>query len=115
MSSVTPFQQKVYDACARVPRGRVATYAEMARAVGCPSPRAVGQALKQNPFAPRVPCHRVIASDRRLGGFAGQGSGPEVERKRSLLEAEGVGFAPDGRVKPQFIWEFSLAKPGQSS
>lgn len=106
----TPFQSRVYEACLLIPRGRVATYAGLARAIGCGSPRAVGQALKRNPFAPRVPCHRVVASDRGLGGFSGQSGGEEVDRKRALLASEGVGFAGDGKVKPDFLWEFSLAK-----
>ncbi len=59
---VTVFQQSVYDICLRVPRGKVTTYGEIARVLGCGSSRAVGQALRCNPFAPRVPCHRVIAS-----------------------------------------------------
>lgn len=112
--SVTPFQKRVYEACQCIPRGRVASYACLARALGCGSPRAVGQALKRNPFAPGVPCHRVIASDRKLGGFFGASEGPEVDRKRRMLEGEGVGFGSDGRVKPEFIWEFSLAKSRKS-
>jgi len=62
--------------------------------------RAVGSAMKRNPFAPNVPCHRVIASDRRLGGFHGQWNeaSEEVKRKRSILETEGVRFDLDGRV-----------------
>jgi methylated-DNA-[protein]-cysteine S-methyltransferase len=66
--------------------------------VGCRCPRAVGQALRRNPFAPRVPCHRVLAADLSLGGFSGQRQGPEVARKRQLLLSEGVGFLADGRV-----------------
>ena len=62
--------------------------------------RAVGSAMKRNPFAPNVPCHRVIASGRRLGGFHGQWNeaSEEVKRKRNILEAEGVQFDLDGRV-----------------
>ena len=81
----------------RIPRGSVITYAALARRVGCRSPRAVGQALRANPFAPKVPCHRVIASDLTPGGFVGKTNGPELRRKLSLLAAEGVKFA-DGRV-----------------
>jgi methylated-DNA-[protein]-cysteine S-methyltransferase len=54
------------------------------------SPRAVGQALKCNPFAPKVPCHRVVASSGALGGFMGQTEGKEIARKISLLKEEGV-------------------------
>ena len=89
---VTPFQKRVYQALLRVLEGRVTTYALLARAVGCGSARAVGQALRHNPFAPRVPCHRVIATDLTLGGFAGRRSGPKLVEKRRLLASEGVTF-----------------------
>jgi methylated-DNA-[protein]-cysteine S-methyltransferase len=110
-AGLTPFQQRVYMACCRIPCGRVATYASLAKAVGCGSPRAVGQALKRNPFAPEVPCHRVVASDRSIGGFMGRRKGEEVTRKRRLLSGEGVGFDEQGRIKAECLHEFSLAKP----
>jgi methylated-DNA-[protein]-cysteine S-methyltransferase len=84
------FRRTVYAALCRVPAGQVTTYGALARAVGCRCPRAVGQALRHNPFAPRVPCHRVVATDLSLGGFNGQRGGPALERKRQLLQAEGV-------------------------
>jgi methylated-DNA-[protein]-cysteine S-methyltransferase len=93
---ITPFQRRVYDALRRIPRGRVTTYGLLAKHLDCRSARAVGQALRRNPFAPGVPCHRVIASDLRIGGFTGHRSGPEIARKRSLLAAEGVLFLEDG-------------------
>ena len=93
----TDFELRVYDALLRVPRGRVTTYGMIARAIGCRSPRAVGQALKRNPFAPRVPCHRVIGSDMKVGGFRGCRSGAAVARKRKMLAAEGVRFR-NGRL-----------------
>ncbi len=67
----------------------------------CPSARAVAQALSRNPFAPRVPCHRVVASDRSLRGFQGSDSPAALARKRALLEAEGVAFDARGRVEPR--------------
>jgi methylated-DNA-[protein]-cysteine S-methyltransferase len=87
----------VYVAVRRIPRGRVATYGGVAAAIGCGSARAVGQALRRNPFAPRVPCHRVIASDITLGGFDGARAGAELARKERLLAAEGVVFR-NGRL-----------------
>jgi methylated-DNA-[protein]-cysteine S-methyltransferase len=89
---VSPFQRRVYEAVCRIPRGRVSTYARVAAEVGCGAPRAIGQALKRNPYAPRVPCHRVIGADLGLGGFDGCRAGLAVSRKRALLKAEGVEF-----------------------
>ncbi len=89
---ISPFARRVYEALSDVPLGRVITYAVLARKIGCRSPRAVGQALRANPFAPQVPCHRVIASDLTPGGFFGKKSGSQVARKLHLLAAEGVCF-----------------------
>jgi methylated-DNA-[protein]-cysteine S-methyltransferase len=101
-AEVTTFQQAVYNAISRVQRGRVTTYSLLAQSIGCKSPRAVGQALRRNPFAPKVPCHRVIASDLTPGGFNGARfngarEGTEIARKLRLLAAEGVEFR-DGRL-----------------
>ncbi len=95
----TAFQRSVYEAVSRIPPGKVSTYAAIAAAIGCRSPRAVGQALKANPFAPEVPCHRVISSALTLGGFQGSTGGEELQRKRRLLAQEGVYFNADGRLK----------------
>ncbi len=100
---VTAFQDRVYGALCRVPRGRVTTYKLLAHSIGCRSPRAVGQALKRNPFAPRVPCHRVIASDFSVGGFSGKTSGREVRRKLRMLAEEGVLFDKGRIVDPRRI------------
>ncbi len=68
---ITQFQQKVYNFVKTIPKGETATYKEVAIAIGKPkSYRAVGNALNKNPFAPAVPCHRVIRSDGQIGGFA---------------------------------------------
>ncbi len=88
----TAFQMRVYAATRQIPRGRVTTYGELARQIGCRSARAVGQALRVNPYAPEVPCHRVVAADGSLGGFFGSRAEEELARKRALLEAEGVVF-----------------------
>lgn len=100
---VTTFQKSVYESCRRIPAGKVTTYAALAASIGCRSPRALGQALKRNPFAPEVPCHRVVKSDRSLGGFTGHLEGPEVARKRRLLEEEGVRFEANGNVCPECV------------
>ena len=85
----------------------MSTYAALAKEIGCGSPRAVGQALRKNPFAPKVPCHRVVKSDLGLGGFYGKTEGPEVIRKRKMLQKEGVAFDPHGRVSPESLHAFS--------
>lgn len=90
---VTEFQKRVYDALGAVAAGRVTTYGDLARSMGCGSARAVGQALRRNPFAPGVPCHRVIAADLSIGGFQGQSGGAAVRRKVRRLAREGVLFA----------------------
>jgi len=103
---VTEFEGRVYEALKKIPRGKVTTYKMLAGAVGCGSSRAVGQALRRNPFAPVVPCHRVIRSNLTLGGFAGKTSGEFLRRKTTLLAREGVEFA-DGRLaEPKRIYTF---------
>lgn len=87
-TNITPFQRKVYLALLEVPAGTTITYGELARRIGCRSAQAVGQALKRNPFAPEVPCHRVVAADGSLGGYNGKREGEQVERKRELLNRE---------------------------
>lgn len=104
--NVTEFQQRVYDALCRVPRGRVTTYRRLGLAIGCRSPRAVGQALRVNPFAPKVPCHRVICEDGTLGGFAGERTGEAIRRKVGLLEQEGVPIRNGRLADPERIFKF---------
>jgi methylated-DNA-[protein]-cysteine S-methyltransferase len=81
------FNEKVWAVCARVPKGRVTTYAAIARKLGTEAYRAVGNAMNKNPYAPKVPCHRVVGSDGSLTGFAAG-----LEKKKRLLKAEGVAF-----------------------
>lgn len=87
-AEITSFQRRVYLALLDVPAGATITYGELARRIGCGSAQAVGQALKRNPFAPEVPCHRVVAADGSLGGYNGMRKGEMIERKRQLLEEE---------------------------
>ena len=86
LAGQTPFQRQVLEAAARVPAGAVASYADIARAIGRPrATRAVGAALGQNPVPIVVPCHRIIGSD---GGLHGYGGGLDVKEK--LLRLEGA-------------------------
>jgi methylated-DNA-[protein]-cysteine S-methyltransferase len=85
LSFLTAFQQAVLQECARIPRGKVASYAELARRVGKPLAfRAVGNTMRINPIPIVIPCHRVVGSD----GIGGYGGGLAV--KRQLLALEGV-------------------------
>lgn len=96
----TSFQVKVYSAVSKIPTGCVTTYKILADAAACRSCRAVGQALRENPHAPEVPCHRVIASNLQIGGFEGQRQGHSIEKKKKMLKAEGVTFR-NGRLADQ--------------
>ena len=85
---LSDFRLRVYMELLNVPRGETVTYGELARRLGCRSARAVGQALRHNPFSPEIPCHRVIAADGSLCGFGGSRSPEALKRKRMLLDAE---------------------------
>lgn len=86
MNKITKFQELVYKATKKIPKGKVSTYGEVARAIRKPrAARAVGNALNCNPFAPKVPCHRVVRSDGTVGGFA-KGSGGKIK----ILNREGI-------------------------
>ncbi len=91
---ITNFNEKVYKLCKKIPRGKVSTYKEIGKALGGKGQiyRAVGRALNVNPYAPKVPCHRVVASDGSIGGFA---SG--TRNKIRLLKREGIKIK-DGRI-----------------
>jgi methylated-DNA-[protein]-cysteine S-methyltransferase len=84
------FEQKVWAITARIPKGKVATYGWVARQLDCKAYRAVGRALGRNPFAPGVPCHRVVGSNGALTGFAGG-----LPKKRKMLASEGVVLVGD--------------------
>jgi len=89
----TEFENKVWQILKRVPRGRVITYQALAQAIGClQSARAVGNALHKNPWAPKVPCHRVVKSNGQIGGYR---SG--IRKKTALLKSEGV-RVKDGKI-----------------
>ena len=89
------FYQKVWRACAEIPRGEVRTYGEIARTIGHPgAARAVGQALAANPFAPQIPCHRVIAASGAMTGYSAPGG---VRRKKAMLLSEGYRIAAAAR------------------
>lgn len=84
------FKEKVFIICRSIPKGKVATYGQLARLAGKPkAARAVGFFMKNNPDAPIVPCHRVVAIDGKLTGYSGAGG---VAQKKKILINEGVFF-----------------------
>ena len=89
MTSIPDFDRRVYEVARTIPPGRTMTYGEIADALGEEPMRArdVGVALARNPFAPIVPCHRVVAAGGKLGGYSAPGG---TATKRRLLEIEGA-------------------------
>lgn len=83
---MTYFQERVYKVVKKIPKGKVLTYAQVAKAVGSPLAfRAVGNALNKNPNLKAIPCHRVVRSDGKIGGWRGG-----TKKKAALLKKEGV-------------------------
>src|SRR5260221_4553836 len=86
------FCQKIYSLAKQIPKGKVATYGQLAKMAGSPrAARAVGMTMKQNPDPSTIPCHRVVASNGKLTGYAFGG----VNKKKELLLKEGVIFNQD--------------------
>jgi len=82
----TKFQLKVWKYLKKIPKGKVKSYKKVALAINKPrSARAVANACAKNPYAPKIPCHRVIRSDRSLGGYSGRGG---IKKKLRLLRSE---------------------------
>lgn len=103
--TLTPYRRRVYRTLLTIPPGRWTTYSALATHLDS-SARAVGNAMRTNPFAPEVPCHRVLAADGSLGGYKGVwsrrgdgGSSKKEVEKRRVLEAEGVEFDAGGRAR----------------
>ncbi len=92
LQRVPDFHRRVYELARAIPPGQTRTYGELARELGDPAAaRAVGQALGQNPFAPVVPCHRILAAGGASGGFSAPGG---TRTKLRLLELERARFGP---------------------
>lgn len=88
MKKYPVFYQKVWTTTFRIPRGETRTYGWVAERIGHPrAARAVGMALKSNPFVPIIPCHRVTRSDGSMGGYSGAGG---ISTKMKLLKREGA-------------------------
>jgi len=86
MNDVAPFDRDVYEAARAVPPGTTVTYGDIAKRIGEPhAAQAVGQALGRNPFAPIVPCHRIVAADGTMHGFSATG-GVTTKLRRLTIE-----------------------------
>jgi len=98
---VTKFQEKVYNLCKKIPKGKVTTYKIIAEKLGTEAYRAVGTTLNKNPFAPKVPCHRVVNSDGNVGGFA-----KGINKKIKLLKKEGVKIKNNKINLRKYLFDF---------
>ena len=86
----TNFEIKVWRFLQKIPKGKIKTYSEIAKAIGSPNSfRAVANAVAKNPYPPSIPCHRVIRADGKLGGYSGKGG---IKNKKKLLNKEGFSF-----------------------
>lgn len=98
----TDFYNKCYKLLKKVPKGRVTTYKELAKGLKTKAYRAVGIAMNKNPYAPNVPCHRVVNSNGKVGGFA---SG--TKKKIEMLKREGIPIK-NGKIVgfEKYLYEF---------
>ncbi len=95
------FNQKVYELCKKIPKGKVTTYKIVAEKLGTKAYRAVGNALNKNPDSRIVPCHRIVGSDGSLTGFA-----RGLKKKKELLEKEGVEVKNYSVDLKQYLYKF---------
>lgn len=103
LDGATDFMREVYRTAQKIPAGTVTTYAELAAQLGKPkAARAVGTALGKNPVLLIIPCHRIIASSRKLGGFSAPGG---VATKSALLQCEGVSLQKPAVLGSAAEWQ----------
>jgi O-6-methylguanine DNA methyltransferase len=96
------FRQQVYSLIRKIPKGKVATYGQVAMLVGNPrAARAVGMCMRTNPDAPHTPCHRIVAGDGTLTGYSAEGG---VAKKKIMLLEEGVVFVGDKVDLSTSLW-----------
>ena len=89
----TKLQHLVWNRIAKIPKGKILTYQELAHEIGYPkSVRAVASACGKNPYVPKIPCHRVVRKDGSLGGYSAVGG---INKKKEMLENEGHRFIKD--------------------
>ncbi|MBN1263081.1 MAG: MGMT family protein [Candidatus Pacebacteria bacterium] len=100
------FERRVYQMAKKIPLGKVTTYGRIARLAGRPkAARVVGRLMKNNPYAPMVPCHRVVGWNGKLVGFSG---GKGIKTKKKLLLQEGVIFKNKKVDLARSGWQLSL-------
>jgi methylated-DNA-protein-cysteine methyltransferase related protein len=98
------FRNQIYKLTRRIPKGKVATYGQLAKLAGNPkASRVVGMLMKANPDAPHTPCHRVVASDGSLTGYSGIGG---IKKKKEMLISEGVKFKKNKVDLASSLWRF---------
>ena len=96
------FYERVWDKIKGIPVGKVSTYALVAKSLNSKAYRAVGTALKLNPYAPKVPCHRIINSSGDIGNYSGPGG---IKKKIELLTKEGVKIK-NNKIDSKFLHNF---------
>lgn len=99
----THFKDTIYELARQIPKGKVATYGQLAELAGSPgAARAVGMCMKTNPDAPHTPCHRVVASNGKLTGYS---AGEGLKTKKQMLLDEGVKFTGDKVNLVASLWQ----------
>lgn len=100
------FNEKVYNLTKKIPKGKVTTYKIIAEKLKTKAYRAVGQVLKDNKTPIIIPCHRVINSDGKIGGYMGRKSGKSIKKKAKLLKKEGVEIKNDKVDLSRYLFRF---------
>ena len=103
MTMKPTFKEQIYLLAKQIPRGKVATYGQLAKLAGNPqAARAVGMCMRTNPNAPIVPCHRVVSSTGKLTGYS---AGEGIPTKKKMLSEEGVFFIDDNVDLARSQWQ----------
>lgn len=103
MKKRNSFKERVYELARRIPKGKVATYGQLAALAGSPgAARAVGDAMRTNPNIPATPCHRVVAASGALTGYS---AGKGLSTKKAILLKEGVSFKGDKVDLAASLWK----------
>jgi methylated-DNA-[protein]-cysteine S-methyltransferase len=101
MSSKKSFNERCYEVLVRVPKGKIITYGEIAKQLKSKAYRAVGNAMNKNPYAPKVPCHRVVKSNGEVGGFA-----HGTKKKIEMLRKEGIEIKDNKIDLKKYMYKF---------